>query len=185
MPSAASNTASKPVEPTKVCKGPCGQRKAWSAFYRTGKGHPDTFCKRCKNARRAEHFRAHPELKAEQNRAHHERMMADPERAAIRREQKRSAARRRNGTPASRYLAERRKVPVDRGRLVDPAPFAGWLAGRVTRTTRKQLAMELGMPERLVRALLLGEQDMVYLSTVDAALTAAGDVDALNDLYPV
>lgn len=177
------------LEPTKVCSR-CRERKPWSDFYRrTVKGH--TYCTpRCKRCDRAYHEqrRPHPEQRAAKrarDRARYQRQKADIELAAIRRDQSRESARRRLGITPDRYRTSRYMREGTPRVAVALAPFAEWLSGRVIDAGGvAPLARRLGIQEKRLRVILAREQSSVELATVDKAVTAWGEPEALNQMYP-
>lgn len=196
MPSAPSGNQ---VERTKVCANSecpaAGTPLPWSAFHAKRKWpdgttrQPHAYCIPCQreytrdwHARRRKADPAWQEGRARSQRAS---LRSDPERYALSLERRRDWARRKYGYRRTLSTARTRNGSSGPNVHVDAAPFAVWLEGVKGDKTYKRLALELGMPERLVRGICGGEQAAVFLSTVDAALTAAGDVDALNDLYPI
>lgn len=186
MPSAASRA----VEPTKVCGGPCGQRKPYSAYHkRTVKGREycKPYCRPCDRERVRVFLAANPDKRRQYDRTRNERIKADPERAAIRRDQDRERKRRALGVTPDRYRISQRMRDVELGTdpELDPAPFAHWLADRAADVGGiRALSVVLDLPERTVGQIIRARQLHVDRSTVDKAVSAWGSLNARSEMYP-
>jgi hypothetical protein len=147
---------------------------------------PQAKCKRCSNAHRAQWAR---ENKAKTQAARkrywqhvRERMATDPEFAAEYREEKHfynADYRRRCGKkPRPRRSSRSPRV------LVDAGPFAEWLRAR-DGGDAVEIAKGVGTWAVTVRNIMDGKVSRVKISTVDAALTFAGEPHRLDELYPL
>lgn len=64
-------------------------------------------------------------------------------------------------------------------------PFKEWLETLYPNVPISELQNYVGMDERTLRAVLLGERDKVTLRVVDAVTTHVGMPHMLNELYPL
>lgn len=179
------------AERTKRCTR-CGEVKPWSQYYPLTRWEDGTKrtvrprCKACETAvtleRRRNDPALHERVKA-YHRERHRRVLADPERAAERRDYQRQWYHRTRGNGG-----EHRRQTVDIGgsSRLPAAPFAEWLRGIEHRyESRMEMADALGTDESLLRRVLSGEKPGVSLDTVDRALLNVGDGTTLDMLYPL
>lgn len=179
--------------PSKVCAG-CGERKPWCEYHAHRKWDdgtmrtPKSQCKRCMNARTQEQRRAgkwrNPQTHTDYSRRYYRDLMADPERAAIRRDQQREARRTRANVPPSRFRTSRYMRGHEPPVLLMAAPFADWVSHVMARddATMVELAARWGLSDTTLYKLRSGRRETVELATVEAALTADGTC-LVSDLY--
>lgn len=172
--------------PTKVCSR-CRVRKPWSRFrQRTGAGYPISWCRECERRDSRERARARraadPAANAAECARYYAAVRADPERFAALRMRQRDA----RGIPPERWRSPRlHGIASSPRELVASEPFAAWLAERAAEVGVRPLARRVGKHETHVRDWIAGKVRSVDLATVDRAVTAWGDPDAINRLYPL
>lgn len=142
-----------------------------------GKGYPDSYCKACKNERRAQAYRDRPKTKADANRRAWDALKGDPERIAVRREQRRNANRQKRNGGASRPNLQ----PYSGGTPQPAGPFVAWL--RTLGEESGEIAEATGIDSRQIRHYLNGTYPTVALDVIDRACIKVGI--HLDDIYPL
>lgn len=178
---------------TQVAEGPpkfcpeCGFNRPRSDFYarraKNGNLYAQPLCKAHDIARFRKWRTDNHERYREVQRGGHQRMRADPERAAIDRDWHREYYRHKNGITPGRY----RQVhagPVTKD-VLPAGPFAAWLRELMERdgASRNDLAARLGISDKTIRDVLNGHRSPTR-DTVDRALIADDELTTLRDLYP-
>lgn len=138
---------------TKICAH-CNERKPWAAFQAAARWEdgsmrrPGSYCTPCIALRKRERRRADPEWAKRLDRQDWQRIKADPEKLARRRELTRENGivhrRRRGAKPRD----TQRRPPIDSTAL--KATFAA------SGMTQKELARRMGLDEKRVRTMLAG-----------------------------
>lgn len=171
------------VEPMKTCKGPCGRRLPWSAFYASKKWEDGTMrvpqgkCKTCQleyNANRRRGNRAHLDKHNAEQRAAREHMT--PEQRQARRVNQRWSNRRRHDIPEERWRIHESDVRLN------AAPFACWLRDEVERIGLMPTANSTGIDESQLRRIIERKQKTVTFEMVDRALMKSAT--GMWELYP-
>lgn len=169
----------------------CQAVKPWSDFYPLTcweDGSSRTVrprCKRCEIQGAMERRRSDPktyELWKAGLRRHHARVLADPERAAQRRDYQREWYHRTKGKGKGKVHVRPSIAQATQhgGPTIDATAFTEWL--RSFNANAEEIARQTGMEPRRVRSLLNGEQTRVELDTVDRALCGYGRPDLLDTL---
>ena len=173
----AQHEARPEVLPARKRCSRCDTWKPASEFHRKRQeGRPDqlqSHCKACHRLDVKESYWRDPARGRARQRKHWSKVSQDPERLAIRRDQRRQ----RHGWKPRVTASTARSGPE-----LPKGPFVEWL--KTLGDTYSAMADATGLPEKTIRG-IFSNHDRVSMQTVDRACTTAERGITVDDLYPM